>query len=340
MTSIQYGLACGSGSVLLAEKGMEFVDLDLGKIYLQSSIYAARSSNYALTKPTSPFTTSSTSSTPNPMLISAWHLTVRALKDGLRSIGIYATRLVASIFIALVIASVYYGSTFDVTGIIARIAVIFIQGAAVSFLAIMYIPDYIDSHVFYKHELNMRVYRSFPPFLSQMVTDIPFCIVTTFIWATIVYAVVPFRMELENMAFTWLILFLTGQCGVALVHISTVITSSAQIAMALFPVTNLLFILFCGFFLRPSDIPSYWIWAYYISYLRYGLSALLLNELAYNEDYPWRIILDQFGLMEGGIGSGGPIPSEPLNKYWFAGGLAIVLIGIRLINFIIYVLMR
>ncbi len=39
------------------------------------------------------------------------------------------------------------------------------------------------------------------------------------------------------------------------------------------------FVIFSGLFLNANDIPNYFIWIYYISFVRYGFEAVMINEV-------------------------------------------------------------
>ncbi|CAK9014867.1 ABC transporter ATP-binding protein/permease wht-1, partial [Durusdinium trenchii] len=51
-----------------------------------------------------------------------------------------------------------------------------------------------------------------------------------------------------------------------------------QSAFQFFPVVMLIPLIFSGFLILPNDIPVWYIWIFYISFIRYGYSLLVLNQ--------------------------------------------------------------
>lgn len=49
--------------------------------------------------------------------------------------------------------------------------------------------------------------------------------------------------------------------------------------------TTALFFLTCGFFLKRTQIPGYWVWVHYISAIKYPFEAMLTNEFKGTQCY-------------------------------------------------------
>jgi len=52
-----------------------------------------------------------------------------------------------------------------------------------------------------------------------------------------------------------------------------------EVAQAFVGVCMTIFALFAGFLITKNNIPDYWIWIFYISFMHYPLEAILINEM-------------------------------------------------------------
>ena len=91
-----------------------------------------------------------------------------------------------------------------------------------------------------------------------------------------------FVREAENYFIFVAITVLLSNVGCAMGLLLGVLASDASVAVALVPVTILPFMLFSGFFLNSKNVPPYFIWIEYISFVKYGFRAVVLNEVNFN----------------------------------------------------------
>ena len=79
---------------------------------------------------------------------------------------------------------------------------------------------------------------------------------------------------------TFLLLSYTFNVGTAqLFRLYSFLCTDLTVAVAVSSVTMALFVLFSGFILPPSQIPTGWIWFYWINPVAWVLKAVTINEL-------------------------------------------------------------
>ncbi|GMP90030.1 hypothetical protein CsSME_00041350 [Camellia sinensis var. sinensis] len=114
-------------------------------------------------------------------------------------------------------------------------------------------------------------HMSFPPSLSTS----PFFAIQGFTFAAITHFILHLRSSLINF---WLILYASLITTNAYVMLVSALVPSYITGYAVVIATTALFFLTCGFFLKASQIPKYWVWLHYISAIKYPFEAMLTNE--------------------------------------------------------------
>ena len=76
-----------------------------------------------------------------------------------------------------------------------------------------------------------------------------------------------------------LILLLVNLIGYFFAQLLAASTPSADIALALFPLTFIFFNVFAGFLIHIPKVPKWWTWATEISFIRWAIQGLVVNEI-------------------------------------------------------------
>lgn len=88
-----------------------------------------------------------------------------------------------------------------------------------------------------------------------------------------------FVPEADNYFIFLVVLILVSNVGSAMGMLLGTAASDASVAISLVPVTLIPFMIFSGFFINTDNVPPYFIWIEYISFIKYGFHALVLNEV-------------------------------------------------------------
>lgn len=66
-----------------------------------------------------------------------------------------------------------------------------------------------------------------------------------------------------------------------LIQTAGILAPNSGIAIALVPVTVIPFMIFSGFILNTENVPVYFIWVEYISFIKYAFQGVATNEVSF-----------------------------------------------------------
>ncbi|XP_027120796.2 ABC transporter G family member STR-like [Coffea arabica] len=142
------------------------------------------------------------------------------------------------------------------------------------------VPTFIQERFIFIRETSHNAYRASTYVISSLIVYLPFFAVQGFTFAVITKYMLHLRSNIINF---WLILYASLITTNAYVMLVSAVVPSYITGYAIVIATTALFFLTCGFFLKASQIPKYWIWLHYISAIKYPFEALLINEFKGNE---------------------------------------------------------
>jgi len=135
----------------------------------------------------------------------------------------------------------------------------------------------IDREV-YTREFHDAYYRAGTYVAHRIIVEMPTVILATTTFSTILYWSVGLNAVADNFLFFMLV---TGTNFITAMLVGFTISSMlpGEVGPAvLLPVFTTLNMLVGGFFIRESTIHSMWIWLYWISFIQWNWSALMVNE--------------------------------------------------------------
>jgi ABC-type multidrug transport system permease subunit len=116
------------------------------------------------------------------------------------------------------------------------------------------------------------------------VSEIPFSIIIPSVFGSICYYAIGLKPEIENFGIFLVILILIYNAFSGYSLIISASFSNKQLAVTLTPVLIIPFMLFAGFFVASSNIPWYLKEFEYLSIIKYGYQALMLNQFKDYQD--------------------------------------------------------
>jgi len=127
----------------------------------------------------------------------------------------------------------------------------------------------------FNREYSSGLYGVVPYFLSKFLLEVPKTAIICMIQILVSY----WLMDLTGNFFEiYACIFGIAMVASSLALVMGCLAPNVEAAMGLSPVVFVPQILFCGFFIGISQIPSYLRWASYLCGLKYGLSLLVLVE--------------------------------------------------------------
>ena len=210
-----------------------------------------------------------------------WHnlkiLVQRTHKVNARDPKFLVKRAIGTIILGLAFLSVYWDSSKDEQGVRNRQSLLMLSMIFFIFGANEFIGQLVASRIFNNRERAAASYQVSSYYFSIVLTEVPYMLLRAFIWTTCIWWGVGFPYDAGAYLFMILIMFVLAEMGLGLAMLLSAISPTVEGAAALMNIFPLMFIMFSGFWIKRNEIPDPWIWAYYISYANYALSAMIIN---------------------------------------------------------------
>eukprot|EP01118_Nematostelium_gracile_P014681 TRINITY_DN5780_c0_g1_i1.p1 TRINITY_DN5780_c0_g1~~TRINITY_DN5780_c0_g1_i1.p1 ORF type:complete len:650 (-),score=148.57 TRINITY_DN5780_c0_g1_i1:3-1952(-) len=128
-------------------------------------------------------------------------------------------------------------------------------------------------------EYASRMYSTSAFFLSKIIAEFPFQVVSSILFGTITYWMIGYQSAFDKYLIFIADIILLALTGGGIGLLLGTLAKDASVATALVPVAILPFVIFSGYFINSETVPDYFIWVEYISFLKYGFRAVAVNEL-------------------------------------------------------------
>lgn len=208
----------------------------------------------------------------------------RSLRNVLRDPMVLRARMGQAIAFGIIIGIVYlnvnsrtgYSGLQDRTGLLFFVTMNSFMSTTMIVLPLFAVEKFV-----YNRENNAGYYTLFPFYFSKLLVEFPF----NFFGPLIMYVIVYFMAHLYLGAGQFFLFVLIGLAicivGFGFGIFFATLFKELQIALAVVPAIVLPLSLFSGLFSSFGDIPVYFNWIQYISPLKYGYQAYLLNEFSH-----------------------------------------------------------
>lgn len=134
-------------------------------------------------------------------------------------------------------------------------------------------------------------YRVSSYFVGKTLVELPRTMLINLLFCVITYFLIGFRPTAAAFfVFYFTVLLITLAAQSLTIAIAT-LTSDAQVTSTIVPVFVVLALLFAGFFISDDLIPGFLAWLQYLSFIKYGLTAIALTQ--FRDIEPWISIVDE-----------------------------------------------
>ncbi|OQR89078.1 ATP-binding Cassette (ABC) Superfamily, partial [Achlya hypogyna] len=188
---------------------------------------------------------------------------------------------VVSRFVMVLLMGFLYSTSFyqvDSDQIITVLGVIF---TSVMFLALgqmPMIPAIVEAReIFYKQK-RANFFRTSSFILAQTTTQVPFALVETIVFGSIMYWVTGFASEVGAYFAYLLVLFVTNLAFTTWFFFLSSALPNINVANPLAMVSILFFVLFGGFIMSADDMPSWLVWIHWLDPLAWSIRSLAVNQ--------------------------------------------------------------
>jgi hypothetical protein len=149
------------------------------------------------------------------------------------------------------------------------------------------IPAYMDERLVFYRERGAKAYGAFSYWVTTWILQIPLIFFNVFLYCCICYWMVGLKDTSDAFGYFYIVMVMSSICGLFTAGFVSAISQSTQAALSYFPVVMFFAVSFAGFLIYLPQFPA-WLgnWAPYISYMRYAMQGLSLNEFKDNGDLP------------------------------------------------------
>eukprot|EP01095_Lingulamoeba_sp_RSL-Kostka_P000769 TRINITY_DN11053_c0_g1_i1.p1 TRINITY_DN11053_c0_g1~~TRINITY_DN11053_c0_g1_i1.p1 ORF type:complete len:633 (-),score=151.74 TRINITY_DN11053_c0_g1_i1:131-2029(-) len=140
------------------------------------------------------------------------------------------------------------------------------------------LPRLIEERGRFNREIQSNMYSVFAYFTASFISMLPLLILFTLAFATPAYFLVGMQPHIENFAFFLMAVLMLSLVGDALCKAISALVPTFAIANVIGSLTMTFFMIFSGFFIKPSSLIYIYKWCPYISLFKYSFDAIMINE--------------------------------------------------------------
>ncbi|CAG8978076.1 hypothetical protein HYALB_00000748 [Hymenoscyphus albidus] len=246
--------------------------------WTQSTLHSAMSSQ--ITAAThSPKPLPLTKPSPRSFFVVLLALVHRSFVKSYRDVVAYGIRIAMYFGLALMMGLVWLRMKDDQSSIQPLINAIFFGGAFMSFMAVAYVPSFLEDHATFVKERANGLYGSTAFMLSNFVIGLPYLFLISLLFSIIAYWLSNMRPTALAF-FTWvLFLFLDLLAAESLVVLISSLFPNFVIALALTAFANGLWMCVNGFMVPPDILNPFFKYVFhYIDYQAYVFQGMMVNQ--------------------------------------------------------------
>ncbi|KAL4760005.1 putative ABC transporter [Aspergillus foveolatus] len=205
----------------------------------------------------------------------------RLLIKSYRDVVAYGIRIVMYMGLAIMMGTVWLRLGTEQEYIQPFINAIFFGSAFMSFMAVAYVPAYIEDRATFTKERANGLYGALPFLISNFIIGLPFLFLISILFSIVSYWLSNFRPSAPAF-FTWVMwLFLDLVAAESLVVLVTSMFPNFVVALALVAFANGLWMSVGGFLVSPNILNPFWKYVFhYVDYQAYVFQGMMVNEFA------------------------------------------------------------
>lgn len=217
---------------------------------------------------------------PTPSVLNLTRTIIRrSFLKSYRDVVVYGIRVVMYLSLALLIGTVWLRLEPSQDNIPAFVSAIFFGGAFMSFMAVAYIPAFLEDFNTFRVERANALYGPTPFLVANFLVSVPWLFLITIVFSLVEYWLSNFRPAADGF-FTWVMwLFLDLIAAESLVVLVASLVPIPVIALACTAFANGLWMCVGGS-LRPVDgLNPFWRYLFhYVDYQSYVFQGMMHNE--------------------------------------------------------------
>ncbi|KAA8910282.1 P-loop containing nucleoside triphosphate hydrolase protein [Sphaerosporella brunnea] len=263
----------------------DFNNTDAGVERLERLVSAWNSEPLSTKEPKSEATRlTSTDSSHRSSLRKTLVLLHRLWLKSYRDVLAYWLRVAMYLGLAFMMGTVWLRLDSSQKNIQPFINAIFFSGAFMSFMAVAYIPAFLEDYSSFQKERHNGLYGPTSFLLSNFLIGIPFIFLNTLLFSIITVFLVNFRHDATSFWKYVMWLFLDLLAAESLVVLISCIFPIFVASLAITAFANGLWMSVGGFLVPQSVLNVFWYYTFYwIDYQRYVFQGMMFNEFEHRE---------------------------------------------------------
>ncbi|KAL5121691.1 hypothetical protein ACEQ8H_000378 [Pleosporales sp. CAS-2024a] len=203
----------------------------------------------------------------------------RSFIKSYRDIVAYEIRIAMYLGLAIMMGTVWLRLAPTQNNIQNFTNAIFFGGAFMSFMAVAYIPAYLEDLSLFRKERANGLYGPTAFVVSNFIIGIPYLFIITMLFSIVSYWLGNFRPGADGF-FTWVLwLFLDLVAAESLVVLLSSLIPIFVVALAATAFANGLWMCVNGFMVQPQTLNVFWRYVFhYIDYQAYVFRGMMVNE--------------------------------------------------------------
>jgi hypothetical protein len=203
----------------------------------------------------------------------------RSLIKSYRDLVAYWIRVGMYLGLAIMMGTVWLRLHTTQQDIQSFINAIFFGGAFMSFMAVAYIPAYLEDRAMFIKERANGLYGPVSFMIANFVTGLPYLFLITILFSVVSYWLSNFRPTAEGFWMWVLYLFLDLLAAESLVVLVASLAPIFVLALAVTAFANGLWMSVGGFLVPLTRLNVFWKYVFsYIDYQRYVFEGMMVNE--------------------------------------------------------------
>ncbi|KAJ9664695.1 hypothetical protein H2198_000041 [Neophaeococcomyces mojaviensis] len=218
------------------------------------------------------------SSRPDP-IFQTLTLLHRSFIKSYRDVIAYQVRIAMYLGLAIMMGTVWLRLPYTQTSIQTFINAIFFGGAFMSFMAVAYIPAYLEDFQMFRKERANGLYGPLPFTLANFLIGLPYLFLISILFSVIAYWLANLRPTASGFWLWVLYLFLDLLAAEGLVVLIASLMPIFVVALAVTAFANGLWMCVGGFLVPPGTLNVFWKYVFhYIDYQAWVTQGLIINQ--------------------------------------------------------------
>jgi len=204
----------------------------------------------------------------------------RAFKAKYREQSSNRTYLLIYVGMGILLGTLYFQLDLNLSGSRNRVSLMYFVIVFSALGAIASIPGLIKQRAVYYREHPVFL-RPLSYWIAIVLAEIPITIIGTITFGIILYSMTGLNWtDGGTHFFSFLLIYsTTSLASTCFAMMIASIAPTTEVANSLVGMSLSIFSLFAGFIIPKGSIPGYWIWLHYLSFFKYALESLSINEL-------------------------------------------------------------